>query len=47
MHARAPPPLHRSQWGELIGALGSHLVLKYGEQLAGEMRFEVWNEPVN
>jgi beta-xylosidase len=30
-----------SDWGELIGALGSHMVEKYGEETAGEFFFEV------
>lgn len=39
------PPKNYSQWGELIGALGSHMVSKYGESVASEFFFEVWNEP--
>eukprot|EP00041_Stephanoeca_diplocostata_P007288 m.102290 g.102290 ORF g.102290 m.102290 type:complete len:167 (-) comp16818_c2_seq8:1370-1870(-) len=39
------PPKNFSKWGELIGALGEHLVSKYGEEMASEFRFEVWNEP--
>jgi hypothetical protein len=39
------PPKNYSQWGELIGALGTHMVAKYGEDVASEFFFEVWNEP--
>eukprot|EP00039_Didymoeca_costata_P003397 m.67388 g.67388 ORF g.67388 m.67388 type:complete len:661 (+) comp11885_c0_seq2:62-2044(+) len=39
------PPKNFSQWGELIGALGQHLVSKHGEDVASEFFFEVWNEP--
>ena len=39
------PPKNFTEWGELIGALGQHMVDKYGEQVASEMFFEVWNEP--
>lgn len=39
------PPNNYSQWGELIGALGSHMVTKYGEENASTFMFEVWNEP--
>jgi xylan 1,4-beta-xylosidase len=39
------PPTDYSMWGELIGALGSHMVSKYGEAVASEFLFEVWNEP--
>ena len=39
------PPKNYTEWGELIGALGQHMVDKYGEQVASEMFFEVWNEP--
>jgi xylan 1,4-beta-xylosidase len=39
------PPKNYTEWGELIGALGQHMVSKYGEETAGEMFFEVWNEP--
>ena len=37
------PPRDYALWGNLIGELGRHLVGKYGEQLAGEFFFEVWN----
>jgi xylan 1,4-beta-xylosidase len=36
------PPKNYSQWGELIGALGGHMVSKYGEETASEFLFEVW-----
>lgn len=39
------PPSDYAQWGELIGALGEHMVAKYGEETASEFMFEVWNEP--
>jgi xylan 1,4-beta-xylosidase len=39
------PPKNYTEWGELIGALGSHMVSKYGEDTASEFVFEVWNEP--
>lgn len=39
----ADPPMNYSDWGELIGALGSHMVSKYGEKTAGEFFFEVDN----
>jgi xylan 1,4-beta-xylosidase len=39
------PPKNYSEWGELIGALGSHMVSKYGEEISSEFLFEVWNEP--
>lgn len=34
------PPKNYTEWGELIGALGQHLVDKYGEKVASEMYFE-------
>ena len=34
-------PKNYSHWGELIGALGSHMVSKYGEDTAAEFFFEV------
>jgi xylan 1,4-beta-xylosidase len=36
------PPKNYTEWGELIGALGQHMVSKYGEQTASEFFFEVW-----
>ena len=39
------PPSNYTLWGELIGQLGQHLVDKYGEEMASEFYFEVWNEP--
>ena len=39
------PPTNYTEWGELIGALGAHMVAKYGEETASEFFFEVWNEP--
>ena len=36
------PPKNYTEWGELIGALGEHMVTKYGEQMASEFYFEVW-----
>lgn len=39
------PPKSYDEWADLIGAIASHLVQRYG---AGEVRkwfFEVWNEP--
>ena len=42
---RADPPTSYALWGEVIGALGAHMVERYGESLAGEFFFEVWNEP--
>lgn len=42
---RNDPPSNYTLWGELIGQLGQHLVDKYGEDMAAEFYFEVWNEP--
>ena len=39
------PPKNYTEWGELIGSLGKHMVTKYGEETASEFFFEVWNEP--
>jgi hypothetical protein len=39
------PPKNYTMWGELIGALGAHMISKYGEDIASEFLFEVWNEP--
>ena len=38
---RSDPPKNYTDWSELIGALGSHLVAKYGEETAAEFYFEV------
>ena len=41
LHAgNSDPPKNYTEWGELIGALGQHMVAKYGNQVASEMFFE-------
>jgi beta-xylosidase len=42
LQGNVDPPTNFSAWGELIGALGQHLVDKYGEDTAAEFFFEVW-----
>ncbi len=42
---RSDPPKNFSDWGAIIGALGQHIVSKYGEEVASEIYSEVWNEP--
>jgi len=39
------PPKDYRRWGELIGALASHLVQRYGIDEVSDWGFEVWNEP--
>ncbi len=39
------PPNDFAKWGQLIGALGKHLVDRYGTQEVRTWNFEVWNEP--
>jgi len=39
------PPVEMAQWGELVGALASHCVARYGIQEVRTWSFEVWNEP--
>ena len=38
---RSDPPTNYTDWSELIGALGEHMVAKYGEETASEFFFEV------
>jgi xylan 1,4-beta-xylosidase len=40
------PPRDWERWGELVGALASHLIERYGErEVVDNWAFEVWNEP--
>ncbi len=39
------PPSDMSQWGELVSALASHCIGRYGKQEVRNWNFEVWNEP--
>ena len=39
------PPKSYDAWGSLIGALGAHLVDRYGVEEVRKWFFEVWNEP--
>ena len=39
------PPKSYDDWGDLIYALGKHIVDRYGEDIASSFYFEVWNEP--
>ncbi|WP_158789387.1 hypothetical protein [Granulicella sp. L46] len=39
------PPDPFSQWGELIRALATHCVDRYGIEEVSKWNFEVWNEP--
>jgi xylan 1,4-beta-xylosidase len=44
-HGNTTPPVEMAQWGELVGALASHCVERYGIQEVRTWSFEVWNEP--
>jgi xylan 1,4-beta-xylosidase len=39
------PPRDWAEWHETVGALGSHLVERYGLDEVSQWGFEVWNEP--
>jgi len=39
------PPRHWSEWHDLVTALASHLVERYGVDEVATWGFEVWNEP--
>jgi xylan 1,4-beta-xylosidase len=39
------PPKEMAQWGELIRALASHCIGRYGIEEVAIWNFEVWNEP--
>lgn len=39
------PPKDMAQWSELVGALASHCVERYGMDEVLSWKFEVWNEP--
>ncbi len=39
------PPRDWSEWHETVGALGAHLVDRYGVDEVARWGFEVWNEP--
>jgi xylan 1,4-beta-xylosidase len=39
------PPRDYKRWGQLVGALASHLVGRYGIDEVSDWGFEVWNEP--
>jgi xylan 1,4-beta-xylosidase len=39
------PPADWSEWGELVTALVTHLVQRYGPDEVARWAFEVWNEP--
>jgi len=44
-HGNVTPPDPMSQWGDLIRALGTHCVERYGIEEVSTWNFEVWNEP--
>ncbi len=39
------PPADWAEWRQLVGALASHLVQRYGTDEVAQWAFEVWNEP--
>jgi xylan 1,4-beta-xylosidase len=39
------PPKEMKTWGELVGALATHCVQRYGLGEVRQWKFEVWNEP--
>jgi xylan 1,4-beta-xylosidase len=39
------PPRDWNEWNATVGALGSHLVARYGVDEVSQWGFEVWNEP--
>lgn len=39
------PPVEMAHWGELVSALASHSVQRYGIREVSTWNFEVWNEP--
>ncbi|MEA2627930.1 MAG: xylan 1,4-beta-xylosidase [Chloroflexota bacterium] len=39
------PPANWGEWRELIAALATHLVQRYGIEEVAQWSFEVWNEP--
>lgn len=39
------PPVQMEDWGELVVALASHCVDRYGRDEVCRWKFEVWNEP--
>ena len=39
------PPTEMAQWAELIGALATHCIERYGAEEVVTWNFEVWNEP--
>jgi xylan 1,4-beta-xylosidase len=44
-HGNVTPPDPMSQWGDLIRALATHCVERYGIEEVSTWNFEVWNEP--
>lgn len=44
-HPIVAPPKDYARWDALIGALGRHLVERYGIAEVAQWYFEVWNEP--
>lgn len=41
----ATPPKDMAQWGELVKALATHCIDRYGIEEVAKWNFEVWNEP--
>jgi xylan 1,4-beta-xylosidase len=44
-HPNNNPPSDWTAWGELIEAVATHLVERYGIEEMSQWYFEVWNEP--